>query len=231
MDRALPRGDQVVFNDQSGPAGSTYTLTDSSLTRTGLIATITYATTETVVLNTNATSGDVVNVTNTVAAGTTGYTFAGLGCGTSYVLGVEAFDAAGNRSSRSTLTRTTSACVDTQPPTVPQGRQVTGSTQTGITMVWLASSDNVGVTGYRVYLNGALASTLSSLTYTYTGLSCGTTYSFRVAARDAAGNTSAPASVSASTAACAASGGKLKWAPPVLSSPITMFVSTPMYTA
>ena len=63
---------------------------------------------------------------NTAAAGTTvpatrTYTYTGLACGTAYSLGVDAVDAAGNRSAQATASGTTSACTpgDTQAPSVP----------------------------------------------------------------------------------------------------------------
>ena len=55
-------------------------------------------------------------------------TFSGLTCGTGYPVGVDAFDAAGNASPQATMTVTTSACADTQPPTAPTN--VTASTRT-----------------------------------------------------------------------------------------------------
>jgi len=59
-----------------------------------------------------------------VSAGTTVapvFTFAGLSCGTTYVLGVEAFDAAANTSGRQSITVSTLACPDTSPPSLPAG--------------------------------------------------------------------------------------------------------------
>ena len=58
---------------------------------------------------------------------------------------------------------------------------------------WTASSDNVGVVGYVVQRNGALAgTTTSALTLTDQGLAAGTAFSYTVQAVDAAGNVSAP---------------------------------------
>ncbi len=137
---------------------------------------------------------------NTVAAGTTApatrtYTYTGLTCGTAYSLGVDAVDAAGNRSGQATASGTTSACSagDTQAPSVPAGLAVSGQTQTALTLSWNASTDNVGVTGYSTYRNTVAAGTTApaTRTYTYTGLTCGTAYSLGVDAVDAAGNRSA----------------------------------------
>jgi chitodextrinase len=60
-----------------------------------------------------------------------------------------------------------------------------------ITLQWNASTDNVGVTGYRVYRNGALVATVGTTSWTNNGLSTSTTYAYTVSAIDAAGNESA----------------------------------------
>jgi len=136
--------------------------------------------------------------------GTT-YIFSGLTCGTSYTLGVDAYDAAGNRSATTQITRSTSACsTDTTPPSNPTNQQIGPVSQTSITMTWSAATDNVGVAGYRAFLNGVVSGTTTTLSYTYTALTCGTTYTVALEAFDAAGNVSnrAEASGAASTAAC-----------------------------
>ena len=81
---------------------------------------------------------------------------------------------------------------DLLPPTAPLALSAVGSSQTSVSLSWPASSDNVGVTGYDVYRDGAQLATTSSTTYSVTGLSCNTSYSFAVDAFDAAGNRSAP---------------------------------------
>jgi chitodextrinase len=148
----------------------------------------------------------------TVVAGTAArsYSFSGLTCGTTYVLGVDAFDAASNDSARATVSAATSACqsppptADTQAPSVPQGMAFTGRTQASVTVGWQASSDNVGVAGYRTYRNNVLIASTMQLSYTFSGLSCGTSYTFALEGYDAAGNVSnrAAASGVTSTDAC-----------------------------
>jgi len=112
----------------------------------------------------------------------------------SYTLSAKAYDAA------SPANVATSASVgvtvnnpDAQPPTTPANFKSTGSTLNSISLSWNASTDNVGVTGYQVKRNGTLVTTTPSLTFTDTGLSSSTAYSYTVAAIDAAGNTSATA--------------------------------------
>ncbi|TVX99881.1 fibronectin type III domain-containing protein [Cohnella terricola] len=91
---------------------------------------------------------------------------------------------------------------DSQAPTAPSNLRVTGTTSSSVALAWNASTDNVGVTGYDVYRGSTIAGSVSgsTLTFTNTGLSAGTNYSFTVRAKDAAGNVSAASnSVSATT--------------------------------
>ena len=119
------------------------------------------------------------------------YSATGLTAGTSYSFTVAAYDAAGNVSAQSgAASATTSAAADTAAPTVPGSVTATAISQTQINLAWNASTDNVGVAGYKVYRNGAQVATTAGTSYSSTGLSAGTTYGFTVAAYDAAGNTS-----------------------------------------
>jgi chitodextrinase len=128
-----------------------------------------------------------------VTAGTS-FAFGGLTCGTSYLLEVSAFDAAGNLGARGSLTAKTSACPptgDTTAPSAPANLRSTGATQTTATVAWDAAQDNVGVAGYVVFLDGIQVADVGNvLTFTYNGLSCGTPHSAQVKAYDAAGNAS-----------------------------------------
>ncbi len=134
--------------------------------------------------------------------GTT-YSDTGLNASTSYSYAVAAFDAAGNLSSLSAaVTATTKSAADTTAPSVPTGLTATPVSSSQITLTWNVSTDNVGVAGYRVYRNGTQIASVTTTSYSSTGLSASTTYSYTVAAYDAAGNTSAQsAAVSATTSA------------------------------
>jgi hypothetical protein len=60
-----------------------------------------------------------------------------------------------------------------------------------VALSWTASTDAVGVVGYRVYRDGALVGTSSDTTYTDNpGGKKGMTYAYYVVAYDAAGNVS-----------------------------------------
>ena len=132
----------------------------------------------------------------------TSYAFTGLSCGTTYTLGVRARDAAGNLSTAATRSATTGACPDTQAPSAPTALTAGAVTPTSIPLGWAASTDDVGVTGYQVSLNGVPGATVTGTGYAFTGLTCGTTYTLGVRARDAAGNFSDPATATAQTADC-----------------------------
>ena len=97
---------------------------------------------------------------------------------------------------------------DTVPPTVPTNLHVTAHTSSSISIAWTASTDNVGVTGYRIQQNGVVVGSVGGTTTSYTasGLNPSTTYSYAVAAFDAAGDISAY-SAPVSQATDASSGG------------------------
>ncbi|MFF2479610.1 lytic polysaccharide monooxygenase [Paenibacillus sp. NPDC058071] len=169
--------------------------------------------------NVGVTGYRVFNGANQIASvsGTTlSYNVTGLTGNTAYTFSVRAVDAAGNVSAASnSLTVTTNAPVgnDTQPPTAPGGLHVMGTpTSSSIQLMWSASTDNVGVTGYRIYRGTTLVTTTAgnATSYTVTGLSAGTTYSFSVYAIDAAGNQSAASTVSGTTASTSTTSA---WAP------------------
>ncbi|MGH8611665.1 MAG: LamG-like jellyroll fold domain-containing protein [Gammaproteobacteria bacterium] len=88
---------------------------------------------------------------------------------------------------------------DTSPPTPPSNLTANAVSASQINLWWNASTDNVGVMGYKVYRGGAQIATTSGISYANTGLASSTTYTYTVAAYDAAGNTSAQASSAAAT--------------------------------
>ncbi|MFZ2831977.1 MAG: fibronectin type III domain-containing protein [Minisyncoccia bacterium] len=90
---------------------------------------------------------------------------------------------------------------DTTPPSVPSGLVATVVSSTRIDLQWSASTDNVGVDHYNIYRSGRTTPYTSNIpSYSNTGLTPSTTYTYTVRAVDAAGNMSASsASVSATT--------------------------------
>ncbi|MEP4095931.1 fibronectin type III domain-containing protein, partial [Reichenbachiella sp.] len=87
-----------------------------------------------------------------------------------------------------------SLIVDTQAPSVPTGLAASNTSDTGTTLSWTASTDNVGVTSYEVFQGGTSIGTSATPSFSVTGLTASTTYSFAVNASDAAGNASANSS-------------------------------------
>lgn len=118
------------------------------------------------------------------------YTVKGLKPLTTYSFMVKARDASGNLSEPSNvLTVTTEA--DTEAPAAPAELVSPGKTCTSVDLEWPASTDNVGVAGYKVYNGGLLAGETSGDTkFTVKGLKPLTRYSFSVRAKDEAGNVS-----------------------------------------
>ena len=98
-----------------------------------------------------------------------------------------------------TIIGTCSAC--TTVPSVPTGLQASGTTSNSTNLSWTASTVavNCSLTGYTVFKNGVAAGTTSSPNITITGLSPLTTYSFRVAANDAAGSSAQGTAINVTT--------------------------------
>ena len=122
----------------------------------------------------------------------------GLAANTTYNYRPRSRDAAGNERIGANLTFRT-LFVDTAPPSVPANLQASAVSSTQINLSWSASTDNVAVTGYRVFRDGLLAGSPTSPSFQDPGRAPATTHQYTVSARDAAGNTSglsAPASAS-----------------------------------
>ncbi len=140
----------------------------------------------------------------------TSYQDTSLSASTTYVYTIAAYDAAGNGSIKANTSATTQSAstADTSAPTKPTSVSagVAATSNTQINLGWLASTDNVGVTGYKIFrCSGASCSpesqitTISTASYSDTGLTASTTYGYSVAAYDAAGNVSEKSSVATAT--------------------------------
>ncbi|MEI6529386.1 MAG: cytochrome b5 domain-containing protein [Candidatus Falkowbacteria bacterium] len=92
--------------------------------------------------------------------------------------------------------------IDTTTPSVPTNLSAAAIYPNQINLTWTKSSDNVGVTGYKVYINNSQVGTSTINSYISTGLASSTSYIFNVSAFDANGNVSATSSsVTATTTA------------------------------
>ena len=118
----------------------------------------------------------------------TNYTVTGLTMGTDYIFKVRAIDAAGNGTDSDTLSVTPIKPPDTTAPSKPTNLRATAVTQNSADLAWNAASDNVGVTGYEIYIGNTWIITVTGTTHTVKGLAEGATYLFKVRAKDAAGN-------------------------------------------
>ena len=118
------------------------------------------------------------------------YSLTGLEAGTDYTVYVEAVDAAGNKSEKASADFTTVRDGDITPPSVPTDLKADERTDVSIKVSWTASTDETGVAGYKVLVNGKEKADVKGTEYEITGLSAGTEYTVSVKAYDAAGNVS-----------------------------------------
>ncbi len=133
-------------------------------------------------------------------------TIMGLTASTTYSFYVIAKDASVNSSPASnTVNGTTTIFIpDTETPTAPTNLAVTGSSSSTVSLNWSASTDNVGIASYAIYVNNVFKQNATSTTAIITGLTPSTTYSFYIIAKDTSnnlsvGSTSVDGSTSAST--------------------------------
>ena len=126
-------------------------------------------------------------------AGTT-YKDTSVSASTSYSYRVRATDAAGNLSPYSNTASATTPTPDTTPPSQPGTLSATAVSGGEVDLSWGASTDDVGVTGYKVErcqgagcTNFAQIATPAGTSYKDTSVSASTSYSYRVRATDAAG--------------------------------------------
>ena len=134
-------------------------------------------------------------------------TYSGLAVG-AHSFAVRATDEAGNYdASPAQYGWQIVAPADTTAPSVPTGLSATAGDGT-VALSWSASSDDVGVAGYRVLRDGVQVATPTGTSFADSGRTNGTTYSYAVKAVDAAGNVSAASgSVSATPQAPSGGGG------------------------
>ena len=148
-----------------------------------------------------ASCSNFVQIGSGIATSGTSFTDSGLSASTTYRYRVRATDAAGNASQYSaTASATTIASADTTAPAAPSNLVANASSSSQIGLTWTASTDNVGVSGYRVerctgggcssFSQIGTTSAANATTFSDSGLTASTSYSYRVRASDAAGNLS-----------------------------------------
>ncbi len=126
---------------------------------------------------------------------TSPFTVTGLSPATTYTFNVKARDADNNLSPFSNTVTVTTEAPDTTPPSAPT-LSASGTTSVSTNLSWTTATDNIGVTGYDVYQGSTIiGSTTTATTFAVTGLTPSTTYTFKVRAKDAAGNSSADSNI------------------------------------
>lgn len=183
--------------------GNTYTIADTTAPTAPATPTLGSRTDKAITLNW-AVSTDNVGVTgykiyrngSTTALATLGnvttYTDSGLTPNTAFSYTVSALDAAGNESTKSAALATGSLA-DTTPPITPTSFAHGTATLSTVPLTWVAATDDIAVTGYKIYRNGSTTpiATLGAVTsYTNTALASNTAYTYTLSALDAAGNES-----------------------------------------
>jgi len=88
---------------------------------------------------------------------------------------------------------------DSTAPTTPGNFIASTVSSTQINLSWDASTDSVGVENYKIFRDGTAIATVLLTSFSDTGLTAGTTYSYTIKAFDAAGNASVPAIVIGTT--------------------------------
>lgn len=147
--------------------------------------------------------GNAVNTTTTSP-----YTFswnsANVGNG-SHTIAARATDTKNNATTTGNFTvNVNNATPCTGSPSVPANFRTTATATNSVSLAWNASTPaaNCTLQGYRIYRNGAQIATPTGATFTDTGLTPGTAYSYTVAAIDTGNHLSAQTgAVNASTAA------------------------------
>jgi chitodextrinase len=181
---------------------------------TASAATITWTTdvasTSQVDYGTSASYGATTTLNSTLVTSHS-VALSGLLSGTTYHYRVHSKNSGGTETISGDFNFSTSnGAPDTTPPSIPAGLTAAAVSSSQISILWTASTDNVGVTGYNIFRAGTKIGTSSSPSYQDSGLAASTSYTYNVSAFDAAGNTSAQsASASATTQAGPPPGGTI----------------------
>lgn len=119
------------------------------------------------------------------------YTDNGLSANTTYYYLVRPVNNNGAATVGAAVNATTLA--DVTPPSAPGNLTVTGTSRNSAALSWTASTDDVGVDKYEIYINGLKSFTINGdqTSFLAAGLNYRQVYTFVVKAKDATGNLSA----------------------------------------
>jgi chitodextrinase len=140
-----------------------------------------------------ANTSSYIVATNSTAL--TSQTITNLTNDTDYVIEVRATDTNGNFSNYAAINARPVAPPDTTPPATPTGLKVDSASSNQVKISWSANSD-ADFLNYQLRYKTTSGSTYTNIsnvtatTYTFSGLTNGTAYTFEIAAKDKAGNQS-----------------------------------------
>lgn len=134
------------------------------------------------------TPGGPYTLAAITAADATTHTVNNLQAKTKYYFKLRAVNTTAASGSSNEANASTDA--DLQAPTAPANLSITGTTRSSISLSWTASTDDVSVEQYQVYVNGALAYLTTGNQFTVNNLQFGTTYNIYVKAKDGSNNLS-----------------------------------------
>ncbi|MER5760767.1 glycoside hydrolase family 18 chitinase [Streptomyces sp. NPDC002082] len=165
------------------PPGAPGTPTASNVGETGLTLSWTAATDDKGIKNYDVyrNGAKIATVTGT------SYTDSGLTKGTTYgytVTARDTIDQTGPSSGALSVTTTGGTNPTDNPPGAPGTPTASNVGETGLTLSWTAATDDKGVKNYDVFRNGAKIATVTGTSYTDSGLTKGTSYTYSVTARD-----------------------------------------------
>ena len=192
--------------DQRGPSSTPTTVTTTAIDRppTAPGTPTLHVLSATSVAVAWAAAGDDVGVATydvlrdgVIAATVAGaaWTDTGLSPRSAYTYAIRATDTVGQPGPQSGTASVTTPAAD-QPPTAATGLAATAASSSSIGLTWTAATDDVGITGYQVLRGSSVVATVTTRSYTDTGLSAFTSYTYSVRAIDTAGQVG-PASNSA----------------------------------
>lgn len=136
----------------------------------------------------------------------------------------------GTATANTTITVSTTPPTDTTAPSIPQNLSATTVSSSQINLMWVASTDNIGVIGYDIYRGGILLTSVIGTSYSNTGLSPLTLHSYTVRAKDAVGNVSAQSSSASATTQAIQTGSNINCDATTLQTAISNAVSGAVIT-
>lgn len=138
------------------------------------------------------TSSGTYSFAAQVAPSVTSYIDSDLSPKQKYFYAIRAIDSTGASSLSNEASATTFS--DTSAPSIPANLKSTYTTPSTISIAWDASTDNVGIDHYAIYINGSLSNITKQTSFILTGLTQSQPYAIYVKAFDASNNASGASS-------------------------------------